>query len=1534
MTEKTIGLNMIVRNEAHLIKDTLEKLTKKIKFDYWCISDTGSTDGTQDIILKFFEDKQIKGELVEHEWRDFGHNRTKALESAYNKTDYLLVFDADDELCGDFTFPANMTADGYKFNFGDENGVSYSRVQLINNRKRWCYKGVLHEYIESLETTCKYENHDGEYYIVSGKRGARSMDAQKYYKDALILEKAHAVALAANDDLYVRYAFYCANSYNDCDRPEDAMKWYKITLSQTNWVQEKYVACLRIHDCCIKLNKVKEAMYYLVESFKYDKNRVECVYHLVKHYCCNEKMPDIAKMYYSIVKGWYETKFLNTIDFSNFLFIIVPIYTFYLPYYMIIASAQLNDFANGIIHFRIIFKKKYTDCGEWFINNVLHNLNLYIPHITSNTLQSKDKMEFMTELINYVEYVKEKNIHIKPEYIHIIHLFIQEMRPTITKLPNIYSNIQTNKKAGGVFLSITTCKRLDLFKQTINSILNTWTDLDKVNYFFCVDDFSSEKDREYMQQTYPFFKFYLKTEEKDKGHRASMNIIWKRINKMKPKYWIHLEDDWLFFKRDDYVSKGMQILTQHAYDNIHQVLFNRNYAETYEDWVINGGELIAPGVLKHIKSNTIAGATCSYWPHYSFRPSIVRADIILGLGNFNSINNFFERDYADRYFAKGYMSAFFNGISSIHIGKLTSDKTGTNAYTLNNTSQFNKSNKSNKPLTKKIINLVKRADRKENIIKLFTKHRIDNYEFVNAIDGTELKLTYDIYNLFKNNDFGNRVCFIGCALSHYGLWQQLVASDEDQYLIFEDDVQIEPGFNDKLEKLKMDITDTTDILFLGSSTPKLHESRKRDTLPSGLVSTPLVRANYIGGFFGYIITKAGAIKLLDYISKNGICHGIDYLVKIMPELNCLTAQPHIVFSDVVYNGSANQDSNIQLNAEIFNFDEITNADNWDFHKGTDMTGNDIIFTGRKSAMELMAIAYFTPNCIAFNTLGFFKNNLTNLTTSPYFGPTDGVYIKRFSRGPRKQQQQQQRQDGLIRVRMMGNYWTSQELCQEWNNLTKGNCRWNNIQFTWETSNIDYYIIINKPCNNDYYDPARTIIFQMEPWCYNPADTWGVKTWGEWAQPDETKFLQVRSHRNYYNNGFWQLKSSYTELRNMESIEKYNHSIISTICSSKYFDEGHIKRIDFLKFIELKDDPIVSFHYYNHDNPFQFKNYMGIARPNIDKEVGIMKYRYYFMCENNAEHNFITEKLWEPILCHCLCFYWGCPNASDYIDPRAFVQLDMNDFEKSFAIVKQAITENWWEQRLPFIIQEREKILEYYAFCPTVERIINQDISNKLTNNVKREELDWMTDSSIKSACFIHSCNTSLNGTASLDNLLAELKQTNMLDVLDLIVVNNIGMPLDASIYASNNKIKFIQHSDNNKLFERPTLQLMHAFSKQNAGAKILYLHTKGISYTPNTPIYTNIQAWIKYMLHFLLDSKCLTLLDDYDTLGCNYYDGPYKHWSGNFWWIRSDYLANLNLDRLVSRSDAEWWCLSGKDVRMKELYRSNVNHFQTAFIDY
>ena len=388
-------LNMIVKDEAHIIKDTLQKLLNKITIDYWVISDTGSTDNTKQIILDFFEERNIKGELFDDEWKDFGHNRTKALEHAFGKSKYLLIFDADDEICGDFILP-ELTKDNYCLQFGDINGVSYIRTQIVNNTKRWKYVGVLHEIITCLENTNGSETITGNYYTISGRTSSRNKASDKYLKDALILEKSYQEAFESNDELYNRYGFYCANSYFDCGQYENAIKWYKITLDNKNWSQEKYMSCLKIYNCYNALNQKEIGMFYLVKSFSYDKERAECLYELVSYYCCND-MSDIAYSYYSIVKNFYNNKFLNY-GLQDKLFLDVGKANFFLPYYMILVADKVQDNNTVIQMYKIIFIKKYIETSKFFIGNMLYNLQFFIEAV-------KDDKEFLTLFQEYISFL-------------------------------------------------------------------------------------------------------------------------------------------------------------------------------------------------------------------------------------------------------------------------------------------------------------------------------------------------------------------------------------------------------------------------------------------------------------------------------------------------------------------------------------------------------------------------------------------------------------------------------------------------------------------------------------------------------------------------------------------------------------------------------------------------------------------------------------------------------------------------------------------------------------------------------------------------------------------------------------------------------------------------------------------------------------------------------------------------------------------------------------------------------------------------
>jgi GR25 family glycosyltransferase involved in LPS biosynthesis len=607
-----------------------------------------------------------------------------------------------------------------------------------------------------------------------------------------------------------------------------------------------------------------------------------------------------------------------------------------------------------------------------------------------------------------------------------------------------------------------------------------------------------------------------------------------------------------------------------------------------------------------------------------------------------------------------------------------------------------------------VINLKKREDRKTNIIHLFKEVGIEDnkYFFYEGINGKNIPLTLEIKNLFQGNDFGNRKGFIGCALSHYNLWLDLVEDEEnDFYLIFEDDIELSTFFNENYNKCLEYIKNSyTDFLLLGYH--RLKKIEKKDRIEKIDISIDDFNNNeYVGGFFSYIITKKGAKNILNYIQMNGIKHGIDYLLKIDNSLVIKEVNPNIVFSEWVRSVKDDTDSNIQKDFEQFDFNNIYDYNNFLYLLNYDQINNDYAYlNGDQNINNLLEIAKKDDiNIAGFNTLGFikYKIDLNEIKRIDSFNNNHGLFINLNKK---------------INVKMICDWCNSKQLCNEWNNMSKGDFTWNNIRIRDNDFNIDYYVIINRPSNNEEkYIENKTIVFQMEPRCNNDYQKWGVKTWGEWADPDETKFLEVRNHKNYYNNCMWQLNSTYNDFMETPIEKKYNY--LSTICSSKYYDPGHIKRVDFLKYLEENNvNQCFKIDIYGNENKHNFKNY--IKALDIDKKNdGIIPYKYYFMAENNREHNYITEKLWEPIISECLCFYWGAPNLSDYIDNRAYISLNLDDFVESFEIIKNAIENDLWSERIDIIRKEKFKILNYYNFFPTIERIITKDLLKDKMNQI-------------------------------------------------------------------------------------------------------------------------------------------------------------------------------------------------------------------------
>lgn len=625
----SIALCMIVKNESHVIYDTLVNLCDNLTFDYFVISDTGSTDNTKEIITDFFKSKNIPGEIHDDEWVDFGHNRSLALEYAFScPSRFLFMFDADDRINGKLELPLlepmcnDVKPTQFSLIFGT--GFTYTRPLIFDNNFKWKFVGVLHEFadtVEEREKETKIVN--GSYWVDSRREGSRNKDPLKYQKDAEILNKAYHKEVETGGKLGPRYAFYCAQSYKDCNELEKSIEWYLKRATMGNYQEEVYLSYLYAGRCMMQLDKPEsEIEDTLLKGWESMRCRSECLYYLA-FYLRNKSKFSKAYVYASL-----GTK---------------------IPY-----PHQCQLFVE-----RDIFEVKIFD--ECAISSFYTQRFEECYKLNAKLLQKVQDERIWKNMEFCVPHLKER---------------------AISKAFYNFNKPQT--RYYGVTLTMTSCKRYDLFEQTVNSLLHNVKDLYMVERFICIDDNSSKEDRKKMLENYPFIEFVFKRTDQ-KGHVFSMNMIRKKLTP-EDKYIFHLEDDWVFLTRRNYIGNSIRLLKDN--NGIGQVLFNRNYAELVKDYAIEGGQVVAGGKYR-IHEHQMPPKykiSCEYWAHFSFRPSIIRREVFDRVGAFNEVKHF-EMDYAQRYTKLGYKSCFHNRIDLIHIGKLTSEK-GENAYTLNGVQQF------------------------------------------------------------------------------------------------------------------------------------------------------------------------------------------------------------------------------------------------------------------------------------------------------------------------------------------------------------------------------------------------------------------------------------------------------------------------------------------------------------------------------------------------------------------------------------------------------------------------------------------------------------------------------------------------------------------------------------------------------------------------------------------------------------------------------------------------------------------------------
>jgi glycosyltransferase involved in cell wall biosynthesis len=251
----TIGLCMIVKDEASVILRCLRSVRSLI--DYVLLVDTGSTDGTEAIVTQYLAEEDLPGEIVAQPWRDFAYNRSFALAKLREKANigYALVVDADDTLVFSPGFDANTFKKGLDRDFYTteirQDQTRFWRAQILNNRVKFSYKGILHEFL--VAPAAASSGVATGLFIQAGADGVRSGNPLKYRDDAWMLQKA--LETETDEFIRARYTFYLAQSWMNAGEKKRALLAFLRRAELGFWNEE---VCLSLWYAA----QIKDALGY------------------------------------------------------------------------------------------------------------------------------------------------------------------------------------------------------------------------------------------------------------------------------------------------------------------------------------------------------------------------------------------------------------------------------------------------------------------------------------------------------------------------------------------------------------------------------------------------------------------------------------------------------------------------------------------------------------------------------------------------------------------------------------------------------------------------------------------------------------------------------------------------------------------------------------------------------------------------------------------------------------------------------------------------------------------------------------------------------------------------------------------------------------------------------------------------------------------------------------------------------------------------------------------------------------------------
>jgi tetratricopeptide (TPR) repeat protein len=376
----TLCLNMIVKNESRVITRLLQSVVNVI--DTYCICDTGSTDNTVEIITDFFNKAGIAGKIVHEPFRDFGYNRTFALNACIDmeNVDYMLLLDADmifqlNPAISPNMFKNMLKEDAYTIFQGSES-FYYKNARIVKNRRGITYWGVTHEYV-SLPNGCTQTGFDKNVVFINdiGDGGSK---ANKFARDVELLK--NGLKELPNND---RYTFYLANTYHDAGQYHLAIEMYRKRVEIGGWYEEVWYSYYRIGKCYAHMGNMSEAIEAWLNAYNVFPNRVENLCEIIKYYRENGKN-NLAYAFY-LLADKSRTKYTN----RDYLFTEKDAYEYKLDFELSIIGYYTNP-ENYNIPKCCMTVMNHPHIDEPASKNVLNNYKFYAPALRDKAVNVLD----------------------------------------------------------------------------------------------------------------------------------------------------------------------------------------------------------------------------------------------------------------------------------------------------------------------------------------------------------------------------------------------------------------------------------------------------------------------------------------------------------------------------------------------------------------------------------------------------------------------------------------------------------------------------------------------------------------------------------------------------------------------------------------------------------------------------------------------------------------------------------------------------------------------------------------------------------------------------------------------------------------------------------------------------------------------------------------------------------------------------------------------------------------------------------------